>query len=403
MGRAVGVQVVSGPLAEHAAGFESWLAARGYSPSAVRHRLWQLDRLSRWLEREGVGAGELTAECAERFLRAHRAAGYVTWISERSMALPLEHLREVGAAPVAGASVAEGPVEELIVRYRRYLVGERALAAGTVRHYERVARLFLSERERPGGLELERLCAGDVTGFLARECPRRSVAGARHLVSELRPLLRYLHVAGVIGAPLAWAVPGVSDQRDRTLPRGLEPAVVRKLLASCDRRRTVGRRDYAILLLLVRLGLRRGEVAALGLDDVDWRLGEILVGGKGGRYDRLPLPVDVGEALVGYLRRRPRDRSRALFLRVLAPAGALSPGGVGGVVNEACVRAGVAPVSAHRLRHTAASEMLRAGSSLAEIGQVLRHRQLQTTAIYAKVDRSALRALARPWPGGGSS
>ena len=201
--------------------------------------------------------------------------------------------------------------------------------------------------------------------------------------------------------PLVWAVPSVADLRDRALPRGLEPGAVRKLLASCDRRRLVGRRDYAILLLLARLGLRAGEIAALELDDVDWRRGLLLVHGKGARQDVLPLPADVGEAIVGYLRRRPRCKCRALFLRVTAPRREMNRSTIGWVVRGACDRAGLPRVGPHRLRHTAATDMLRAGASLAEIGQVLRHREQRTTAIYAKVDRARLRALARPWPSSG--
>jgi len=172
------------------------------------------------------------------------------------------------------------------------------------------------------------------------------------------------------------------------------------LLAGCDRRRTVGRRDYAILLLLVRLGLRGGEVAAMQLDDLDWRSGELLVRGKGNRRERLPLPVDVGEALVSYLRRRPKADSRALFLRVRAPAVPLSTSGIRSVVRHACVRAGLPPVGPHRLRHTAATGILRAGASRSEISQLLRHQAVETTLVYAKVDRRALRSLAQPWPGG---
>jgi integrase/recombinase XerD len=212
--------------------------------------------------------------------------------------------------------------------------------------------------------------------------------------------LRFLHVAGLVATPLVWAVPSVANLRDRSLPRGLEPAAVKKLLASCDRRRTVGRRDYAIVLLLARLGLRRGEVAAIQLDDIDWRASELLIRGKGSRYDVLPLPVDVGEAIVSYLRRRPRCECRALFLRVTAPRTGLNPATIGWIVREACTRAGLPRVGAHRLRHTAATEMLRRGGSLSEIAQVLRHSELKTTAQYSKVDRIALRALARPWPGG---
>jgi site-specific recombinase XerD len=317
----------------------------------------------------------------------------------QSLVLPLEYLRERGVMLTPPATVARGPLEELLADYGRYLRVERRLAEHTVRDaYLPAARLFVAGREGLDGLGLERLSAADVSMFLVAECSKRSVTGARDLASALRSFLRYLHLAGLIEAPLVWAVPSVADLRDRTLPRGLDPAAVRKLLASCDRRRTIGRRDYAILLLLSRLGLRRGEVAAIQLEDVDWRAGLLLVRGKGSRQDVLPLPVDVGEALVSYLRRRPRCESRALFLRMTAPLQGLAPHTVGWIVREACTRAGLARVGAHRLRHTAATEMLRQGASLAEIGQVLRHREQKTTAIYAKVDRRALRALARPWP-----
>jgi integrase/recombinase XerD len=398
MGRArVRIRAVRGPLAPWAAGFESWLAARGYASRSVYHRVCQLSLLSRWLEREGLRAAELTDERAEQFLDVRRAAGRSTWVSSRCLALPLEYLREVGAVPELVAAVADGELDELLERYREYLSLERGLASRTIVEYQRTARLFLEQR--PVGLELERLTAADVSAFLVRECPRRTVAGARHLVSDLRPLLRYLHVAGLIETPLVWAVPGVADQRDRSLPRGLEPALVARLLASCDRRRTVGRRDYAIVLLLVRLGLRAAEVAAIELEDLDWRRGEILIRGKRDRHDLLPLPVDVGRAIVSYLKRRGRSEWPVVFVRVTAPAGPLSNDAVRGVVHDACVRAGVAPVGAHRLRHTAATGMLREGASLPEIAQVLRHREIKTTTIYAKVDRARLRPLAKPWPG----
>ena len=399
MGKKVWFPVVSGPLAPYAAGFESWLRRRSYSASAVANRLCQLDRLSRWLEREGLTAGELSDTRVAEFVSSRRDAGLVTWTTPQSVTLVLGYLREVGVMPFPAVMVATGSLEGLLADYGRYLRVERRLAEHTVRDaYLPAARLFVAGREGLVGLRLERLSAADVSMFLVAECAKRSVTGARDLASALRSFLRYLHLAGLIDAPLVWAVPSVADLRDRSLPRGLEPAAVRKLLASCDRRRTVGRRDHAILLLMSRLGLRRGEVAAIQLEDIDWRAGLLLVRGKGSRQDVLPLPVDVGEALVSYLRRRPRCESRALFVRMTAPVQGLAPHTISWIVREACTRAGLPRVGAHRLRHTAATEMLRQGASLAEIGQVLRHREQKTTAIYAKVDRRALRALARPWP-----
>jgi site-specific recombinase XerD len=391
-------------LASYAAGYERWLVERGYGSEAVPKRVWQLAHLSRWLDQEGLSADRLTAERVEQFLAARRAAGYVTWVSSLSLRLPLEYLRELGVVAASGAQISAGPVDRLLEDYASYLIRERGLAASTIDGYERVARVFLEDRERRrGGLELDQLSTGDVSAFLAFECPRRSISGARGVVAKLRPLLVYLHVTGLISTPLRWAVPGVADLQGRSLPRALEPAAVAGLLASCDRRRTAGRRDYAILLLLARLGLRGGEVAAMRLEDVDWRAGEILVRGKGGRRDLLPLPTDVGEALASYLQYRPRTDCRAVFLRVLAPAGPLNTRAVLKVVNAACRRAGVPQAGSHQLRHTAATVMLRAGGSLPEIAQVLRHQQLKTTAVYSKVDHAALRTLALPWPEGGAA
>lgn len=388
---------VQGVLASWESPFRSWLAARGYTQSTITDVVWQFDGLSRWLGHERLTLGELTPERVEQFEAARLAAGYTRRWSR--CALPLRFLREVGAVPAVPAPApADGPVERLLDDYREYLARERGLASGTIANYARDARRFLNDCEQ-NGLALGGLTAADVSRFLSRECPKRNPPAARDLATRLRPLLRYLHVTGVIGAPLRWSVPPVAERRDRSLPRGLDRPTVAKLLAGCDRRRTSGRRDYAILLLMVRLGLRAGEVAALRLDDLDWRAGEIVVRGKGQREDRLPLPVDVSQALVSYLHRRPRTECRAVFLRVNAPAGAPPVTGVKSVVEEACERAGVGRVGAHRLRHTAATRMLNAGASLPEIAQVLRHNYLRTTAIYAKVDRRALRPLALPWPG----
>lgn len=291
-------------------------------------------------------------------------------------------------------------LEEVAVGYRRYLLVERGLSVATVDCYEPRARRFLARCDGPGGLRLAELTAADVSGFLAQACPLLGAASAQLLAAVVRSLLRYLYWAGLIAAPLEWAVPAVAALKGRSLPQALEPATITALLGTCDHGRTVGRRDYAILLLLSRLGLRASEVAGLKLDDVSWRAGGLLVRGKGGRVDSLPLPVDVGEALARYLQRRPSgsDGCRALFLKVIAPVGPMSRYAVGAVVREACWRAGIPRMGCHRLRHTAATGMLRSGATLEEIGQVLRHRERRTTAIYARVDRDTLRAVAMPWP-----
>jgi site-specific recombinase XerD len=384
-------------------GYEQWLSARGHPPGLVQTRRWQLGELSAWLVREGLTVGELADPLVrERFAVAQRAAGHRTFVSHRSVRVPLAYLREISLVSVTDRAPV-GPVEQLLADLRAYLASERGQTASTIKNYERTARIFLEDRvARIGGLGLDRLTAADVTGFLARECPRRSVPAARDLAARLRQLLRYLHVAGLIEVPLVWAVPPVADLRGRSLPKAVAPEVITTLLSSCDLELVIGRRDFAVLLLLSRLGLRAGEVATIGLDDVGWRAGELLVHGKGHREDTMPLPVDVGEALVGYLRVRPVSEHRALFLCAQAPFGPVSSHVVAMIVRRACRRAGIAEIGPHRLRHTAATEMLRARCSLEEIAQVLRHRQLQSTAIYARVDVESLRALALPWPGGRS-
>lgn len=240
----------------------------------------------------------------------------------------------------------------------------------------------------------------DGSGFVTGQCRQLTVRGAERLVDGVRSFLRFALVERLITCPLASAVPSVARREGVGLPRGLPPAHLSALLASCDRLGVTGRRDYAILVLPVRLGLRAAGVAALCLDDIDWRTGHIVVRGKGRTEERLPLPPDVGEAIAEYLRRdRPRRPEREVFLRACAPLRGLAPEGVSEAVRAASERAGIGSFGAHRLRHTAETEMLRAGASLAEVAQVLRHRRLATTVIYARVDHLALRELALPWPG----
>jgi integrase/recombinase XerD len=279
------------------------------------------------------------------------------------------------------------------------LAVERGVTADTVEGYTHAVRPFVARLGGDG--DLARLSAAQVTEFVVWRCPRQSRGAAKMTVTALRSFLAFVHVEGLIERSLLGAVPSAASWRLSGLPRGLEPDQVRWLLDSCARQSATGRRDFAILTTLVRLGLRAGEVAGLRLEDVDWRAGELVVTGKGRRSERLPLPVDVGEAITSYLRdgRPSSAQDRCLFQRVKAPHRGLTTGGVTQVVVSAAQRAGLGQIHAHRLRHTAATQMLRAGGSLVEIGQVLRHRELLTTAVYAKVDRDALRQLARPWPG----
>lgn len=392
---------VTGPLAPYAEGFRAELIGQGYAPLSARNQLWVMAHLSRWLEGNQLEAAELTPARVCEFLDARRIQGYTCWLSERGVAPLLHYLRGLEVAPPAAETVVESPLQELLAAYRSYLVRERGLAETTVYRYQRIARLFLAERSDPVAVDLKNLGAAEVAEFTLRVCRQASVANAANMVTALRSLLRFLHLEGSISGPLALAVPAVARWRGSSLPRALDPSQVAQLLKSCDRRRAVGRRDFAILTLLARLGPRAGEVAALRLEDIDWRAGEILVRGKGRREERLPLPADVGEAVAAYLRRgRPRAECRALFLRIRAPHRPLTTAGVTSVVRHACERAGLVPVGAHRLRHSAATAMLRAGAPLEEIGQVLRHRSAATTAIYAKVDRDALGEIAQVWPGG---
>jgi integrase/recombinase XerD len=385
---------VRGPLAGYAAGFAGFLAEAGYAPLSAANQVRVLAHLSRWMEGAGIGPGELTGERLGEFLAARREAGYTCWLSERGLAPLTSFLRGLGAVPAAGPPALGG----VLGRYRAYLETERGLAAGTVRYCTAEARGFLAGREdRLAGLD-----AAEVSGFVADQCRRRSTGTAKILVTALRSLLRFLAAEGLAAPGLHGAVSAVAGWRGGGLPKALPDGQVAALLASCDRGTAAGRRDLAVLTLLARLGLRACEAAALELDDIGWRAGTLMVRGKGRRDEQLPLPSDAGEALAGYLQggRPAGGACRRVFLASRAPVRGLEPAGITEIVRRACVRAGLPEAGAHRLRHSAATAMLRAGAPLAEIGQVLRHRSTATTAIYAKVDHGALAELAVPWPGG---
>jgi integrase/recombinase XerD len=288
----------------------------------------------------------------------------------------------------------------LLAEFCTWLDRERGLSPVSVRCYCKQAKYFLAAIGGPGAVS--GLDAGKVTAFMVDYSQDRNTWSAKAMVTSLRAFLRFAHATGRTAVPLAGAVPAVASWRLSALPRGLKAAEVEMLLAGCGRGTATGLRDYAVLSLLARLGLRGAEAAGLQLDDIDWRAGEIAVTGKGSRTGRLPLPAPAGEALAAWLTGgRPRCGSRAVFVTVRRPYRQLTPEAVRAVMGRACDRAGLERRGTHRFRHALATEMLRAGASLPEVGQVLRHRNQLSTSVYAKVDQGALRPLARPWPGAG--
>ena len=388
-----------GLLGPQVEGYRAWLAHRGYTPQTVRNMLADLGRLGRWMPGEGLVAAKLDEDAMVAFLAAPQAAGRGRALGPRAMMPLLSYLREAGLTPAA--KPPRTPLGALLGEYRMWLTRERGLAAVTVLRYENTARCFLQQQAMAGGvLKLAGLAGADVNAFLLRECGRVSAGSAKGRVAELRAVLRFLYLQGLTPLRLGTAVPPVGGWRFAALPPTMTAADVQLLLDSCDRSTDVGARDFAIMMLVARLGLRSIEVARLELGDVDWRAGELVVRGKARRQDRLPLPAEAGEALVAYLTRgRAPAGARRLFLTCRAPRGPIRADLVGDVVERACLRAGLPRAGPHRLRHALASELLRQGAGLVAISQVLRHQDLATTALYAKVDLTALRQVAQPWPG----
>jgi integrase/recombinase XerD len=401
MSRACGV-LMTGPLAPFEMAYREELRRRGYTALSAVSEVRQVARFSRWLEVAGLSVADVRGERVDAFLVWQRAEGrYRSQWSRPGLMCLLDVLRELGVLGAEEPAAASTRTDVLLARFERYLVAERGLAAGTVSLYSARARRFVEGL--PADRALAGLLAGDVAAAVVRESESVSVSATQNFVNGVRAFLRFCFVEGLVESDLSQAALLVRGRSSSTLPRGISRADARALLGSCDRRQAIGRRDYAIIIMLLRLGLRRSELAGLTLDDVDWRAGELVVRGKGAREDRLPLPADVGAAIASYLQRgRPQSSRREVFLRSKAPYDPIASGTVASTVRRACRRAGIAEFGSHRLRHTAACEMVRANVPLVRIGQVLRHRSLQSTARYARVDVERLRLLAAPWPSGGA-
>lgn len=394
----------AGPLSSHIDTFAQQLFDEGYAMWTAKYAIRLLADLSTWMQQQGLTITDLAEQPVNAFF-LHRYRIRRPHRDDRAILKKLlAYLRmaDVIAKPVK--AVGDPPYASIVLEFRQYLVCQRNLASSTIHSYLDTVVRFLSQRFGTQLPNLGALCAQDVTGFMLQQARRYSAGYTQLIASALRSFFRFLLEQAVITTDLAQCVPTPARRRLSTLPKFMNPDDVERLLHSVDQETPKGRRNYAILQLLARLGLRAGEVAALTLDDLDWDAGELIVRGKGGRRDRLPLPYQVGQALANYLRDgRPSCSTRRVFVRLRAPRrGFINGQAVGTIVSRALARAGLNPAlkGAHLLRHSLATRLLRNGASLAEIGELLRHRNLNTTQIYAKVDEMALSKLAPPWPGG---
>lgn len=392
-----------GPFAAYLDAFADSLSLQGYGIRYLRREVMLAALFSQWLKQSAV-SGNLKPEHSSRFLRYRYRRRRANPDDPGALNRFIEFLRSKGVIPAATLLTRQlTPAERCARAYERYLREDRALAEATINNYVPFIERFLKDRFSDGQAKLSQLTARDVVGFVQRQAPRLHVKRAKLMTTALRSFCQYARFRGEVKLDLAAAVPIVANWSMTSIPRAIAPAQIRQLLTSIDRHTAMGRRDYAIVLLLARLGLRSGEVVSLELDDIDWTAGRLSVRGKRGQRSEMPIPTDVGQAIAAYLRHsRPHSTSRRVFLRVKAPiCGFRGSCGIGSIVRHRLRRAGIdaAPThGAHQFRHGLATEMLRQGASLAEIGAVLGHRHPDTTRIYSKVDLKALHTLAQPWP-----
>ena len=394
-----------GPLAIHLDEFAKSMSAQGYARHSIHRQVFLAAGFSRWLKRKGVTLCAISADHAARYLRSRARQVQSRSDDAATLKHSIDFLRREGVIPAANILVQRLTAAQFCAQaYERYLREARALSRATIVNYLPVALAFLKDRFGNGPVTLSCLRACDVVHFVERQAPRLHRKRAQLMTCALRSFLRYARYCGDVTLDLAAAVPVVANWSMTSIPRAIATDQVRQLLASIDRHTAIGRRDYAIVLLLARLGVRAGEVVLLELDDIDWQAGQLSVHGVSGPRNVLPLPSDVGKAIATYLRRgRPYSPCRRVFLRAIAPiCGFRGAAGIDSIIRHWLTQAGIhaATYGAHQFRHGLATEMLRKGALLSEIGELLGHRHPQTTMIYTKVDLKALRTLALPWPRG---
>jgi site-specific recombinase XerD len=393
-----------GPLGKYVESFEKELLEQGYPKDVAHFKVRIVWHLNKWLSQKNLTVSNLNDMMVDRFFRYYQKFHRSNYGYGLTLKLLLDWLYKSKVIPPP-IHVENNNDESTIIlqKFAGYLRNERGLSSETLRNYMPTIRRFLSWRFKPSAFVLADIKPRDVTKFLFNQTRSYSSKRIQLEASALRSFFRYLLFNGDTAVDLANCVPTVANRQRSDIPKYLQPKDVNRLLRSCDRTKAVGIRDHAILLLMVRLGLRAGELLTMTLDDINWEEGTIIVHGKTGRDEALPLPKDVGSAIVKYLKKsRPKCSTRRLFVRTKAPVRELARDGcICAVVRYACKRAGLSPKhqGAHLLRHSLATGMLNKGASMAEIAEILRHRSTQTTEIYAKLDMKFLRELAQPWPG----
>lgn len=376
----------------------------GLSKQGTWRCLNVVGNLLAWMASHRIRLNSLDERMVERFLR-HQGAKHAIQLGDRA-ALKRWLLALRTAGTIAPTAVPTNtPQEQIFAEFGDYLRSERGLAAKSVARHLPAIRRFLCEVCPAGASDIGTIKQEEVIRYIECHAQDWSPRSVKAMCWSLRAFLRYLHHMGLNPRALADCVPSIRGWELTSLPTYLSGAQVQKVFDGCDRASAIGSRDFAILMLLSKLGLRAGEVATLTLDDIDWRAGEMLVRAKGRQRARMPIPSDVGAAVVAYLRDgRPKSSCRQLFLRSLAPhTGFASASAITMIAKAALERAGIqgyAHQGAHIFRHSLATELLRSSATLSEIGQLLRHKSQDTTRIYAKVDIEALRTLSLPWPGG---
>ena len=383
-------------------GFAQHLEEAGFKPATIREYLRVVHHLSAWTEGRGDSLEHLDDGSMEAFGRhLRRCCRCLTGKKVRKNGhavararVFLTYLRELGVVESAEVDSRRPAERPLLDAFRRFMVEHRGLTESTTNMYLRIIANFLDMTDG----DVSRVTAGEIRAFVLDYKHRQ----LKNVTAALRAFLRYLIAEGRCPAALEGAIPRVASWRLAALPRYLPASDVERIIAACDPSTPTGCRDRAIVLLLARLGLRAGDVVGLGLSDIDWQDASLIVSGKGRREVRLPLPQEVGDAIMAYLEHgRPPVNVTQVFLRTPAPVRPFADSSVVScIVARAIRRAGVTARfrGAHVLRHSAATQMLRQGASLDDIGAVLRHASLESTAHYAKVDVALLRMVAQPWP-----